>query len=150
MGSYHSLWVTDPYDLEIGSSNAAISRHLHTHTSKLYTGAAKGARGSHVARTVPTPAKAVRCPPLRRRASDEVTRKQCSVSRSARIRDAHDMCMGLCIRQWRPLSALLGLARRHFGTRSTILFRFPRKAAVCSIRWVHITPCGSQTHTTWR
>ena len=25
---------------------------------------------------------------------------------------------------------------------------FPRKAAACSIRWVHITPCGSQTQGT--
>ena len=30
MGSYYSLWVTDPYDLEIGSTKATFSTHTYT------------------------------------------------------------------------------------------------------------------------
>ena len=65
MGSHNSLWVTNPYDLEIGSSRTTFS-------TQYSTGAAKGARGSDKARSA-TAAEAVQCTPPCERANVEET-----------------------------------------------------------------------------
>ena len=118
MGSYHSLWVTDPYDLEIGSSNATISTHTH-----IYTGAAKGARGSHVARDVLTPASAERRGARHgsgERSSEQSLRERrfsrCAhTNMHSHMRCAPGMCMTVHPPIGGPLSALLGLATNYFA-----------------------------------
>ena len=124
MGSYYSLWVTDPYDLEIGSTNATISIHTYT-----YTGAAEGevhkrhgsclgSKGSSV--------PAIRACERRETISDAPNYWLHSVVSciSFRMHALSHPPIG------DPLSALLGLLTKYFGAQSLIVLRLEQGCRV--------------------
>ena len=111
MGSHYSLWVTDPNDLEIGSSNAS---YLHTH---IHTGAAKGEVHKRHGTCLASEGSAAPVMAL----SGGRTSEQETFSRCAHTAPAYAYpCIRLAAA---PFSAPLGLATSRFGTQSMIVLR---------------------------